>query len=363
MGLNIGIVGLPNIGKSTLYNAIAAVPAQAENYPFCTIEPNTAIVSVPEERLQQIAALFNPEKIIPNILEIVDIAGLVKGASKGEGLGNQFLGHIRSVNAIAHVVRCFDDDNIIHVENKVDPLHDISLIETELILADLEQVEKYIDRLTKQAKGNKASKEAIPLWNKVKEGLTQGEAVRSLDLTEEERLEIDVLNLLTGKPFFYVMNVTEENLAKPNQYMQAVQEQAAKQNVRALPICAKLEAELSQMEIEEREEFLQDLGIKDTGLDLIVQEGFRLLEQISFFTAGPKEVRAWNVLGGSKAPQAAGKIHSDIERGFIRAEVYHINDLLTHKSEAKIKELGKLRIEGKDYIMQDGDIVHFRFNV
>ncbi|MCP4298253.1 MAG: redox-regulated ATPase YchF [Proteobacteria bacterium] len=363
MSLEVGIVGLPNIGKSTLYKAITAAPADAANYPFCTIEPNVGIVSVPDHRLGRLKDIVNSVKIIPNILQMTDIAGLVKGASKGEGLGNQFLSHIRQVDAIVHLVRCFEDDNIVHVEGEIKPLADIDLIHIELVLADLEQAERKLDRARRQSKGDKQLQALIPFYEKLVTHLGEGQPVRELATSGDENLLLQELNFITAKPYFYVLNVAEKDLTSETPMVKSVKEMAEKEGANAITICCKLESELAEMESEEREEFFCELGIKSSGLDQVIKEGFRLLNQITFFTAGPKEVRAWNVTKGAQAPQAAGKIHSDIERGFIRAEVFHYNDALELGSEAEVKNSGRLRTEGKDYVIQDGDIVHFRFNV
>lgn len=363
MGLKVGIVGLPNIGKSTLYKAITAAPAEAANYPFCTIEPNVGIVSVPDSRLDKLADIVGTEKIIPNILQMTDIAGLVKGASNGEGLGNQFLSHIRQVDAIAHIVRCFNDENVVHVEGKISPLEDIELIHTELVLADLEQVERKLERTKRQSKGDKAMAQTIPFFERLATHLGDGMMAREFEMNADEEELVADLNLITRKPFFFVLNVSEDDLGEETELTQQVIDYGKKLGVNSIKICCKLEAELAEMEPEDRQEFLKDLGIESSGLDQVIREGFRLLNQITFFTAGVKEVRAWNVTEGAFAPEAAGKIHSDIERGFIRAEVYHYDDALQYGAEAEVKNAGKLRTEGKDYLVIDGDIMHFRFNV
>ncbi|MDT8448304.1 MAG: redox-regulated ATPase YchF [bacterium] len=364
MSLEVGIVGLPNVGKSTMYRAITAAPAEAANYPFCTIEPNVGIVEVPDPRLDRLTELVKPQRTVPNILKMVDIAGLVRGASKGEGLGNQFLSHIRQVDAIAHIVRCFEDDNVVHVEGKVDPIADIETINTELILADLEQVERKLDKIRRQAKGDKKLAQAIPFYERLGAHLGEGLMAHSFKIEGEDETEwLAELGLITAKPYFYVMNVTEEGLTEDPPLVGPVKARAAEEGVTCVKICCKLEAELAEMEPEERAEFLVDMGVDSSGLAQVIREGFRLLNQISFFTVGVKEVRAWDVMRGAKAPQAAGKIHSDIERGFIRAEVFHYADMDELGSEAKVKEAGRLRTEGKEYLVKDGDIMNFRFNV
>lgn len=364
MSLEVGIVGLPNVGKSTMYRAITAAPAEAANYPFCTIEPNVGVVEVPDERLDRLTELVVPQRTVPNILQMVDIAGLVKGASQGEGLGNQFLSHIRQVDAIAHIVRCFEDPNVVHVDGKVEPLSDIETINTELVLADLEQVERKLDKTRRQAKGDKKLALAVTCYDRLVAHLGEGAMGRSFEpANEDEQAWVDELGLITAKPYFYVMNVDEEGLEEDSERVLSVMQRAEAEGVQAIKICTKLEAELAEMEPAEREEFLAEMGVGTSGLGKVIQEGFRLLNQITFFTAGVKEVRAWNVDLGAKAPQAAGKIHSDIERGFIRAEVFHFTDMDELGSEAKVKEAGRLRTEGKDYLVKDGDIMHFRFNV
>jgi len=369
MGLNCGIVGLPNVGKSTIFSALTSAPAEAANYPFCTIEPNVGVVSVPDDRMNKIATFINPERILPAIVEFVDIAGLVKGASKGEGLGNQFLGHIRQVGAIIHVVRCFEDSNIIHVSGKVDPISDVEVINIELALADLDTVEKRyntLDKLFKSQNKDVLTKARIlkPLLERLKETLGQGLPARSLDLSADDCEAIADLHLITMKKVLYACNVDEKSFHTENKYVTIVKELAAKEGSEVIVICGKLESEIAALEtLEEKKEFLESAGIEESGLDQMIHAAYKMLGLRTYFTAGVKEVRAWTIHNGDKAPQAAGVIHSDFERGFIKAEVYHCNDLFNLGSEAKVRENGKFRVEGKEYVVQDGDIMHFRFNV
>ena len=363
MGIKCGIVGLPNVGKSTLFNALTRAQIAAENYPFCTIDPNVGVVGVPDPRLDQLAAIAKPEKILPAAVEFVDIAGLVAGASKGEGLGNQFLAHIRETDAIAHVVRCFVNDDIVHVSGKVDPISDIDVIDTELCLADLASVEKATDRAAKAAKaGDKDSVRKRDLFMRLREHLNHGKPARSMSLTVEDRADLRELHLLTLKPIMYVANVNETGFTD-NPHLDAVRQRAKEEGAVVVAVCAAIEAEISQLADEDRAEFLKDLGLSEPGLDRVIRAAYQLLGLQTYFTAGEKEVRAWTVRAGSTAPQAAGVIHTDFERGFIRAEVIGFNDYLACKGEAGAKEAGKLRLEGKEYIVREGDVMHFRFNV
>ncbi|OUM87598.1 MAG: redox-regulated ATPase YchF [Bacillus thermozeamaize] len=364
--LSTGIVGLPNVGKSTLFNAITQAGAEAANYPFCTIDPNVGVVEVPDERLVHLQEMFQSRRVVPTAFQFVDIAGLVKGASKGEGLGNQFLAHIREVDAIAHVVRCFEDSDITHVAGRIDPLDDIRTINMELILADLETVERRIERTRRQAKsGEKKFQQELAVLERLKQALEEERPARQVDLSDEERLLVRDLHLLTMKPVLYVANVSEEEVARPfdNPHVQKVMEFAAAEGAEVVPISARVEAEIAELPAEERGEFLRELGLEAAGLERLIRQAYRLLGLITFLTAGEQEVRAWTIRQGTKAPQAAGVIHSDFERGFIRAEVVAYDDLMAAGSMAAAREKGLIRLEGKDYVVQDGDVIYFRFNV
>ncbi len=366
MGFKTGIVGLPNVGKSTIFNALTSAKAEAANFPFCTIDPNTGIVKVPDPRLDEITKLVQPKVTVPTNMTFVDIAGLVKGASKGEGLGNQFLGHIRETNAILHVVRCFEDPNVVHVDGSVDPLRDISVIDTELIFADLDALTKRLSAIQKTAKsGNKDSAKILGILDPIKDALERGKTVRTVTLSEEETALIHDFHFITQKKVLYIANISEDDLmdSSTNPHLQKVIDHAESEGAQVVTICGKIESEISELSSEEKTEFLKDFNMDESGLNQVIRKGYELLGLQTYFTAGEKEVRAWTFHEGWKAPQTAGVIHGDFEKGFIKAEVFHYDDLIKHGSEAKIKEAGAFRLEGKEYVVKDGDIMHFRFNV
>ena len=363
--MKLGIVGLPNVGKSTMFNSITKAGAECANYPFCTIEPNVGVVPVPDERLDELTKMYNPQKTTHAVIEFVDIAGLVKGASKGEGLGNKFLSHIRETDAICEVVRCFNDSNVVHVDGSVDPIRDIETINLELIFADIETVNKRLDKARKNLKADKKYQEEIDLLEKIKENLENGISARALEFNEDEEVMVKDMFLLTTKPILYIANVSEEQMenAENDELVLKVKEYASKENAEVIPLCVKIEEELSGLEEDDKKEMLEALGLQKSGLDKVIKKSYDLLGLMSFLTAGEPEVRAWTIKKGTKAPQAAGKIHSDIERGFIKAEIVSYDDLIREGSMNAAKEKGLVRSEGKEYIMQDGDIVLFKFNV
>ena len=364
--MKLGIVGLPNVGKSTLFNALTNAGAESANYPFCTIEPNVGVVTVPDARLDKLAEMYNPEKYTPAVIEFVDTAGLVRGASQGEGLGNKFLSHIREVDAVIHVVRCFEDENVVHVDGSVDPIRDVGTIDTELILSDIELIDRRLDRDRKLLKGDKSIEPEIHMLERLAEAMNNGASARSVDLSDDEKAMIADMPLLSMKPVIYAANISEDMLGEDlsaNAACKALLDHAEAEGALVLPVCANIEAEIAELDGEEKAEFLADLGIEESGLDRLIKASYSLLGLISFLTAGPKEVRAWTITKGTKAPGAAGKIHSDFERGFIRAEIIAYDDLMACGTMAAAKEKGLIRSEGKDYVMKDGDVTLFRFNV
>ena len=363
MGFKCGIVGLPNVGKSTLFNSLTRAGIAAENYPFCTIDPNIGVVEVPDKRLQQLAEIVQPKKIIATTMEFVDIAGLVAGASKGEGLGNQFLGHIRETDAIAQVVRCFENTDIVHVNGKIDPMGDIETINTELLLADMESIDRQAERAAKQAKSNdKEAKAKYAFLQKVQAHVAEGNMARSLDMQEHEKAWLRELHLITAKPTLYIANVAEDGFEN-NPYLDVLNEYATREDAEVVAVCAAIEADIAELDADEAQEFLDELGLEEPGLDRVIHAGYHLLHLQTYFTAGVQEVRAWTIKVGDTAPKAAGKIHTDFEKGFIRAEVMSFDDFIRYRGEQGCKDAGKWRLEGKDYVMQEGDVVHFRFNV